>query len=79
MSRGPWLFVTVDVGRNIALLRGNGARDAIHLLSLAASYSASGRGWCVDAARVADVVALCEYRHELCVVSNRRPPEQVAS
>jgi hypothetical protein len=72
------VYVTVDAGRDIALLRGGGARDVIELLSLAAKYSASGRGWCVDAGRVADVVALCEHRHELCVVSNRRPPEKVA-
>jgi hypothetical protein len=77
--RGPRVYVTVDADHDIALLRGDGARDVILSLALEAPWSTGGRGWVVDAGRVADVVALCEHRHQLCVVSNRRPPEQVAS
>jgi hypothetical protein len=74
-GRGPWLYITVDDHRNVLLLRGDGARDAIETLALEATWSRGGRGWVVDVKHVADVVAFCEYRHQLVVVSNRRPPE----
>jgi hypothetical protein len=41
--RGPWLFVTVDDQRGMALLRGDGARDVNEVLSLKATYSRAGR------------------------------------
>ena len=75
MRRGPWLFVTVDDQRSVALLRGDGAHDVIKTLSLKATWSRGGRGWVVDVKHVADVVAFAQYRHELAVVSERRPPE----
>jgi hypothetical protein len=65
-----------DDKRNVLPLRGDGARDAIETLTLKATWSRGGRGWVVDARHVADVVAYCESRRELCVVSDRRPPEQ---
>jgi hypothetical protein len=77
--RGPWLYVTTDDRRGIALLRGDGALDAVETLSLEKTWSAGGRGWVVDERHVADVVAYCEHRHQLVVVSNRRPPEAAAS
>ena len=79
MKRGPWLFVTVDARHGVALLRGDGAHDTVKTLSLEATWSKFGRGWVVDARHVADVVAYCESRHELVVVSNRRPPETAAA
>jgi hypothetical protein len=73
------LFVTVDSRHDLALLRGDGAHDAVKTLSLEATWSPFGRGWVADARHVADVVAYCESRHELCVVSNRKPPEKAAA
>jgi hypothetical protein len=74
------LFVTTDDRRGVALLRGDGAHDVIETLSIKATWSKFGRGWVVDREHVADVVAFCEHRHQLVVVSNRRPPVgQVAS
>jgi hypothetical protein len=80
VTRGAvWLFVTIDDRRNLALLRGDGARDTVEALGLADRYSRLGHGFVVDLDRVADVVAYAQFKHELAVVSNRRPPETAAT
>jgi hypothetical protein len=81
---GPWLFVTTDAQHGVALLRGDGAIQCARLFSGSypsadsrlSRYSYGGGGWVIPSKLVPDVVAHCEHRHELVVVSNRRPPEQ---
>ena len=83
MKRGPWLFITTDDQNGVALLRGDGANQCARLFSGSypgadsrpSRWSYTGRGWVIPSRLVADVVAFCEPRHQLVVVSNRRPPE----
>jgi hypothetical protein len=70
--RGPYLYVTVDERRRLLLLRGDGAPDVCEALSLRATYSRAGGGRVVGVEHLADVVAYCEHRHELCVVTERK-------
>jgi hypothetical protein len=72
-GRGPWLFVTVDDRRRVALLRGDGARETVDVLGLTDRYSRLARGHVVDLDRLADVLALCQARRQLAVVSDRKP------
>jgi len=71
VTRGVWLFITLDQ-RGIALLRGDGAHQAVQALGLTATWSRFGRGWVLEHRHVPDVVAYAQSRHELAVVSNRR-------
>jgi hypothetical protein len=83
VKRGPWLFITTDDQNGVALLRGDGANQCARLFSGSypgadskpSRWSYTGRGWVIPSKLVADVVAFCEHRHQLVVVSNRRPPE----
>jgi len=75
VRRGPWVYLTADEKRGVVLVRGPGDRDVIDALGLEARYSRGGHGWVVDHRHLADVVAFCEHRRQLVVVSNRRPPE----
>lgn len=82
--RGVWVFVTIDDRRGVALLRGDGANQCARLFSgsypgadsCPSRWSSTGRGWVIPSKLVPDVVAFCESRRELVVVSERRPPEQ---
>ena len=57
------LSVTVDSAHGSALLRGVGAKQLAVDLGLSPAWSESGRGWVVDAAHVADLIALGEHLH----------------
>jgi hypothetical protein len=80
VKRGPWLYVTVDQAHDLALLRGDGANQCARLFSGSypgadsrpSRWSNTGRGWVMPGKLVADVVAFCEHRHELVVVSERK-------
>ena len=80
MKRGPWLFVTVDQAHGVALLRGDGANQCARLFSGSypgaefkpSRWSSTGRGWVIPSRLVPDVVAYCDHRHELVVVSDRK-------
>lgn len=77
---GPWLYITVDHGRQIALLRGPGTADVRRLFDgvggvyaeMTFVYSAAGRGWVIPARFVPDVEAYAQSRHELVVVHDRK-------
>lgn len=80
MKRGPWLYVTLDQARGVALLRGDGANQCARMFSGSypgadsrpSRWSSTGRGWVIPGRLVPDVVAYCEHRRELCVVSERK-------
>ena len=84
MTRGIWVFLTVDPRRGIALLRGDGARQVIDVFGPGASgdftatYSQPARGWVIPERLVADVVAYCEHRRELVVVTQRKPESEAS-
>jgi hypothetical protein len=78
--RGPWLYITTDDQNAVALLRGPGANECARMFSGSypgaeykpSRWSNTGRGWVIPSRLVADVVAFCEHRHELVVVSDRK-------
>lgn len=72
MTRGPWLFVTVDEAHGLALVRGEEAgRVALLVSPDTPRWSRRGRGWVIAASRVADVLAYAQTRHEVVVISHR--------
>jgi hypothetical protein len=76
----PWLFVTEDPKRNVALLRGEGAAETIQQIAAVheavAGYrprwSQGGRGWVIRRDLVADAVAYCQWHQRLCVLHERK-------
>ena len=80
MRRGPWVYVTLDDQRGVALLRGDGANQCARLFSGSypgadsrpSRWSYTGGGWVIPSKLVADVVAFCELHHQLVVVSKRK-------
>jgi hypothetical protein len=74
---GPWLVITVDRERELALVRGPGAERAVYLVSpadfeWAPQWSPSRRGWVVPESAVADLVALAQADKQLAVVHDRK-------
>ena len=71
--RRPWLWVLVDHGRGLALVRGE---DAAHVIRSVvpdgqATWSTTGRGLVIPAHHVPDLVAHGQARRQLVVVVNR--------
>lgn len=62
------LAITVDDRRGVALVRGWDAKELVLRSGHEPLWSASGRGWCVNAHRVPDVEALAQLEHRLVVV-----------
>ena len=77
---GPWLFVTVDPKRNVALLRGEGAAETIQQIAAVQetvagyrpTWSRGGGGWCIRRDLVADAVAYCQFMQRLVVLHERK-------
>jgi hypothetical protein len=65
------LSVTEDPANGRALLRGIGSKQLAVDLGLTPQWSDEGRGWVVDAAHVADLLALGEHLH-YCVSYRER-------
>jgi len=64
-TKHPWLFIELDEIREIALVRGRDAIEAIRLLDDEyPTWSVSGRGWVISLSTAHDLIALGQYRHE---------------
>ena len=77
MSAAVAAWVTVDVTRDIALVRGREA-DRIVRLTVPAEHihwSRVGRGHVIPARYVPDITAYAQLRHLLVVVSRRKGAE----
>ena len=72
-GRRPWLWVTVDQRRGLALVRGEDAAHAVRMVvpNGKANWSTIGRGLVVPARYVPDLVAYGQSRRELVVVVDR--------
>ena len=57
-----FLHATVDEGRGVVLLKGYGVRELARELGLKPLYSATRKGWVVDARHLPDVVAFAEWQ-----------------
>jgi hypothetical protein len=69
----PWLYVTRDASRDVALVRGTEARKVVRMLVPGGGrWSTSMRGVVVPAQYVADVAAYGEAHWKLVVVHERR-------
>jgi hypothetical protein len=67
-----WIFAAVDRRRRLVLLRGEGAREVVDTLGLAAQYSERGRGWVVELDLLGDVRAFAQSRRKVCIESDRK-------
>jgi hypothetical protein len=71
----PWLYVTVDAQRRVALIRGDGKADVLRLDIVPrhlCQFSRAAQGWVIPIGYVPDVVAFGEYRGQLVVVTDRK-------
>ena len=62
------LALAVDNRRRLALVRGWGARELVLASGHKPLWSASGRGWVIDARHAPDVEALAQHERRLVSV-----------
>jgi hypothetical protein len=76
----PWLFVTEDGRRNVALLRGEGAHETVQQIAAVheavagyrPTWSRTGGGWVIRRDLVADAVAYAQFHRRLVVLHERK-------
>jgi hypothetical protein len=52
--------VTLDESRGVVLVRGRAVADVMRRYGMVPLFCAAGRGWCVDAHHVSDLLAILE-------------------
>lgn len=74
-SKKPWLYVTVDKLRGLAVVSGMDAKEATTAISpTEPRWSAFKRGWVIAADCVDDLLAYAQYRHEWVAVKKINGP-----
>ena len=76
----PWLFITEDPKRNVALLRGEGAAETVKQISnlhetiagYRPTWSRAGGGWVIRRDLVADAMAYAQWHRQLVVLHERK-------
>lgn len=78
---GPDLFVAIDPGHGVALVRGPRAREVLERAAIPYRVSrrtAQLKGWVIPAGKVPDLESWCQWQGLLCIVSGRPKVERVA-
>lgn len=65
MNGRDFLHIKIDTVRKVALIRGWDAKRLAIESGHRPLWSASGKGWCVDAKYVPDVQAVAELEHRI--------------